>query len=291
MKTSMLKNTLLALVILSLCEIANSQNRWEFPMIFTDKFGVSDTVWFIQREDSKLENNIVTEERYCLDDEGFQVYFRRTGDTLWKSKTHLFTNDFEWEGVYATRLNFPITISWNGRMFDTIIGSNPPISFAKIENSYTGEHDLEGNLIYDYYGWYVLGLNTTGPQPPYDENDLQNWNWFYGMYAYDFFPISVTLKRHYTYIPENNEDILYDIYPNPVDKIMSISFRIAYQQQVYVAIRDITGRITKSLYSGILTAGTTDMLFNISDMKDGCYFVCISYGTKTKYAKFVKINK
>ena len=190
-------------------------------MIFTDKFGVSDTVWFIQRDDSKLENNIVTEERYCLDDEGFQVYFRRTGDTLWKSKTHLFTNDFNWEWVYATQSNFPITISWNSRLFDTIIGDYPPIVRAKIENEYTWSHTLEGWEIVDYYGWYILGLDTTGPQPPYDENDLQHWNWFYEYYADHFFPICITLRRHYSDVPENNEETSpYKVYPNPTNKTL-----------------------------------------------------------------------
>ena len=279
MKTNALKTTVLALLFLSLYEMANSQNRWEFPMIFTDKFGVSDTVWFIQREDSKLENNTinVTEERYCLDDEGFQVYFRRTGDTLWKSKTHLFTNDFEWEGIYATRLNFPITISWNGRMFDTIIVSNPPISFAKIENSYTGEHDLEGNLIYDYYGWYVLGLNTTGPQPPYDENDLQNWNWFYGMYADYFFPLGITLRRHYSDVPENNEETSFcSVYPNPVNDCIRIELSDNASCQS-VSIYSIDGRLVETFpetspqttidISG-LTTGIYIMKVRLSDGRD-----------------------
>ena len=218
MKISIIKSALLALILLSLCEIANSQNRWEFPMIFTDKFGVSDTVWFIQ-----IEDDIVTEERYCLDDEGFQVYFRRTGDTLWKSKTRLFTNDFNNIGVYATQSNFPITISWNRRLFDTIIGDNPPIVRAKIENEYTWSHDLEGYSCHDCYGWYVLGLNTTGPQPPYDENDLQNWNWFYGMYADYFFPLGITLRRHYSDVPENNEETSpYKVYPNPTNKTLTL---------------------------------------------------------------------
>ena len=226
MKTNALKTTVLALLLLSLCEIASSQNRWEFPMIFTDKFGVSDTVWFIQREDSKLENNTINviEERYCLDDESFQVYFRRSGDTLWKSKTRLFTNDFNNIGVYATQSNFPITISWNSRLFDTIIGDYPPIVRAKIENEYTWSHTLEGWEIVDYYGWYILGLDTTGPQPPYDENDLQHWNWFYEMYADHFFPICITLRRHYSDVPENNEETSFcSIYPNPAQSIVTIS--------------------------------------------------------------------
>ena len=226
MKTNALKTTVLALLLLSLCEIASSQNRWEFPMIFTDKFGVSDTVWFIQREDSKLENNTINviEERYCLDDESFQVYFRRSGDTLWKSKTRLFTNDFNNIGVYATQSNFPITISWNSRLFDTIIGDYPPIVRAKIENEYTWSHTLEGWEIVDYYGWYILGLDTTGPQPPYDENDLQHWNWFYEMYADHFFPICITLRRHYSDVPENNEETSFcSVYPNPAQSIVTIS--------------------------------------------------------------------
>ena len=262
--------------------MANSQNRWEFPMIFTDKFGVSDTVWFIQREDSKLENNTinVTEERYCLDDEGFQVYFRRTGDTLWKSKTHLFTNDFEWEGIYATRLNFPITISWNGRMFDTIIGSDPPISFAKIENSYTGEHDLEGNLIYDYYGWYVLGLNTTGPQPPYDENDLQNWNWFYGMYADYFFPLGITLRRHYSDVPENNDETnLYSVYPNPVNDCIRIELSDNASCQS-VSIYSIDGRLVETFPE---TSHQTTI--DISGLTTGIYIMKVRLSDGREYAE------
>lgn len=286
----MLKNTLLALVILSLCEIANSQNRWEFPMIFTDKFGASDTVWFIQREDSKLENNIVTEERYCLDDEGFQVYFRRTGDTLWKSKTHLFTNDFNNIRVYATQSNFPITISWNRRLFDTIIGNYPPIVRAKIENEYTWNHDLEGNSCHDCYGWYVLGLDTTGPQPPYDENDLQHWNWFYEMFADYFFPLCITLRRHYWDVPENTDETnLYSVYPNPANNMINITFKSECLQQVSITVCDITGRIIKSLYDDVVSAETKNMLFDISDLPNGCYILQITSDSEAQRLKFIKL--
>ena len=294
MNTNALKTTVLALLLLSLCEIASSQNRWEFPMIFTDKFGVSDTVWFIQREDSKLENNTinVTEERYCLDDEGFQVYFRRSGDTLWKSKTRLFTNDFNNIGVYATQSNFPITISWNSRLFDTIIGDYPPIVRAKIENEYTWSHDLEGYSCHDCYGWYVLGLDTTGPQPPYDENDLQHWNWFYEMYADHFFPICITLRRHYSDVPENNEETSFcSVYPNPANNIINLSFKSNHQQQVSITVCDMTGRMIKSLYDDVVSAETTNMLFNISDLPEGCYFVSVSFDDKVQCVKFVKINQ
>jgi hypothetical protein len=279
MKISTIKSALLALILLSLCEIANSQNRWEFPMIFTDKFGVSDTVWFIQREDSKLENNIVTEERYCLDDEGFQVYFRRTGDTLWKSKTHLFTNDFNNIGVYATQSNFPITISWNRRLFDTIIGNYPPIVRAKIENEYTRGHDLEGNEIHDYYGWYVLGLDTTGPQPPYDENDLQNWNWFYGMYADYFFPLCITLRRHYWDVPENNEETSpYKVYPNPTNKTLTLSGENISRIEILNALGQKVSEIE---------CCEDEITIDISSQPNGIYFLNITDKKGEKITKKV----
>ena len=281
MKKNTFITTLLALLLLSLCDIANSQNRWEFPMIFTDKFGVSDTVWFIQREDSKLENNTinVTEERYCLDDEGFQVYFRRTGDTLWKSKTRLFTNDFNNIGVYATQSNFPITISWNRRLFDTIIGDNPPIVRAKIENEYTWSHDLEGYSCHDCYGWYVLGLNTTGPQPPYDENDLQNWNWFYGMYADYFFPLGITLRRHYSDVPENNEETSFcSVYPNPVNDCIRIELSDNASCQS-VSIYSIDGRLVFETQDAMVQPTT----INIANLKSGVYIVKVKLSDGKEY--------
>ena len=287
MKKNTFITTLLALLLLSLCNIANSQNRWEFPMIFTDKFGVSDTVWFIQREDSKLENNTinVTEERYCLDDEGFQVYFRRTGDTLWKSKTHLFTNDFHNIGVYATQSNFPITISWNRRLFDTIIGDNPPIVRAKIENGYTHSHDLDGNEIFDYYGWYVLGLDTTGPQPPYDENDLQHWNWFYEMFADYFFPLCITLRRHYWDVPENNDETnLYSVYPNPVNDCIRIELSDNASCQS-VSIYSIDGRLVFETQDATAQPAT----INVANLKSGVYVIKVTLTDGNDYvAKIVK---
>ena len=287
MKKNTFITTLLALLLLSLCNIANSQNRWEFPMIFTDKFGVSDTVWFIQREDSKLENNTinVTEERYCLDDEGFQVYFRRTGDTLWKSKTHLFTNDFHNIGVYATQSNFPITISWNRRLFDTIIGDNPPIVRAKIENGYTHSHDLDGNEIFDYYGWYVLGLDTTGPQPPYDENDLQHWNWFYEMYADFFFPTGITLRRHYSDVPENTDETnLYSVYPNPANDCIRIELSDNASCQS-VSIYSIDGRLVFETQDATAQPAT----INVANLKSGVYIIKVKLTDGNDYV--VKIVK
>ena len=283
MKTNALKTTVLALLLLSLCEIASSQNRWEFPMIFTDKFGVSDTVWFIQREDSKLENNTINviEERYCLDDEGFQVYFRRTGDTLWKSKTHLFTNDFNHIWVYATQSNFPITISWNRRLFDTIIGDNPPIVRAKIENGYTHNHDLEGNSCHDCYGWYVLGLDTTGPQPPYDENDLQHWNWFYEMYADHFFPICITLRRHYSDVPENNEETSFcSVYPNPAKDLIRIEFADNSDCQS-VEIYSINGRLVETFSETSLHQTT----INIGNLTAGVYIMRMRQSDGREYSQ------
>ena len=282
MKTNALKTTVLALLLLSLCEIASSQNRWEFPMIFTDKFGVSDTVWFIQREDSKLENNTINviEERYCLDDESFQVYFRRSGDTLWKSKTRLFTNDFNNIGVYATQSNFPITISWNSRLFDTIIGDYPPIVRAKIENEYTWSHTLEGWEIVDYYGWYILGLDTTGPQPPYDENDLQHWNWFYEMYADHFFPICITLRRHYSDVPENNEGTnLCNVYPNPVNDCIRIELSDNASCQS-VSIYSIDGRLVETFPE---TSHQTTI--NIANLTAGIYIMRVRLSDGMEYSQ------
>lgn len=288
MKNFTLKDVLFLVVLLLLIKSISAQNRWEFPMIFTDNSGISDTVWFIQDESNRgLESSI---SKYTILDshnDDFHVYLRKSGDTIWKTRTHPFSRDFSSIGVYAINYQFPITVSWDQNLFDTIIGNYPPICYAKLENPYTMDHDLEGHEIYDYYGWYILGLNTTGPQPPYDENDLQNWDWFNAMYANMFFPMYVTLIRNYTNISETDATILQlDVYPNPVHKTLHLSLLTEQEGNINVSIYNMQGNRINVHY-GILSS--KDLYINIEDLVDGCYIIEVSDGSIIHSLRFIKI--
>ena len=288
-----MKKTALISIILVLMTFVDvdAQARWEFPISFTDATGVSDTVWFIQ-QDSNADYDCAHSKYTILDPqrETFCVYTMKHGDTIWKTHTHSFANDFYDELIFADNCEFPVTISWNRSLFDTIIGNHNPIWYAKIENMYTSEHDLEGNLIFDYYGWYILHLETTGPQPPYDENDLYNWNIFNALYALDFFPMSLTLLRHHAAIEEHeDQSMLLNVYPNPNEGFLKLTLLSDKDQKAYVSLCNLQGVIVKNLYDGLLLSGENRLSFDINDVSKGCYLIKVS--TDTKACSFVKIIK
>ena len=269
MKNITSKKSWFLLVLLFIAGVANAQNNWTFPMVFTIGSGVSDTLWFIQDDNATLDvDEEFGEGQFDINPDVFQVYFRLDNGMLSKVIAIPFTTNFTNILVRAINWDFPVTVSWDKELFDTIVGDYPPIMYASLENSYSAEHDLEGHLLWDYYGWFILGLETTGPQPPYDEHDEQNWSWFNTMYAGCYFPMEVNLLRQHNSIIENvGEFLSFDVYPNPAKDIVHIEFSPDVNCRA-AEIYTMDGRLVETCHGASLQ--TT---IDISSLNSGVYML------------------
>lgn len=269
MKNLTSKKSWFLLVLLFIAGVANAQNNWTFPMVFTIGSGVSDTLWFIQDDNATLDvDEEFGEGQFDINPDVFQVYFRLDNGMLSKVIAIPFTTNFTNILVRAINWDFPVTVSWDKELFDTIVGDYPPIMYASLENSYSAEHDLEGHLLWDYYGWFILGLETTGPQPPYDEHDEQNWSWFNTMYAGCYFPMEVNLLRQHNSIIENvGESLSFDVYPNPTKDNVYIEFSPDVNCRA-AEIYTMDGRLVETCHGTSLQ--TT---IDISSLNSGVYML------------------
>ena len=275
MKNLTSKKSWFLLVLLFIAGVANAQNNWTFPMVFTIGSGVSDTLWFIQDDNATLDvDEEFGEGQFDINPDVFQVYFRLDNGMLSKVIAIPFTTNFTNILVRAINWDFPVTVSWDKELFDTIVGDYPPIMYASLENSYSAEHDLEGHLLWDYYGWFILGLETTGPQPPYDEHDEQNWSWFNTMYAGCYFPMEVNLLRQHNSIIENDsESVSLSVYPNPAKDNIKLSFQSIQQQHIEILLKDLSGKTAKTLFNGTVSQGKQTLFLEINDLPRGCYIL------------------
>lgn len=289
MKTTLSKNKLFLLILLACCVFAKAQNNWTFPMIFTIGSGISDTVWFIQDDNATLGvDEEFGEGQFEINPDVFQVYFVLENGMLSKVIAIPFTTDFTNILVRATNWDFPLTVSWNKELFDTIVGNYPPITHATLENLYSGDHDLEGNLIYDYYGWSILNINSTGPQPPYDEHDEQNWSWFNALYAGCYFPMKVNLLRQHNSIIETvGESLSLDVYPNPAKDNTYLSLMSTQQQNIEILLKDLSGKIVKKIFNGTVSQGEQTMFLETNDMPSGCYILEVLSAEKHQHIKII----
>jgi hypothetical protein len=261
-----LQRKVLLLLLLMTSGVAKAQNSWFFPMVFRDATGISDTLWFVQNDNATIGLDEQFGEGQCeVDTSMFGVFFI-IENTPSKVLAIPFSDDFE-EYVFATKWEFPITISWDKTLFDETIGGFPPIQDAKLLNRYSDNYDLYGNMVFDDPGWFILGIDSTGPQPPFDENDEDAWDEFYEMgYASTFFPMEVTLSRDILGVEESKMEsgLQMEIFPIPAKDKVVIEGIEAAEVQVYNAL----GQMVKKV------RGTNEI--DLSGLVEGVYLLRIT---------------
>ena len=80
------------------------------------------------------------------------------------------------------------------------------------------------------------------------------------------------------------------IFPNPVRDKTTIKLHLQNKSQVLLSIFDLLGRAKGSLLQKTYSAGDVSIPIDLNYLKDGIYFVNISYGNRTLTRQIIKSN-
>ncbi|MGB3077207.1 MAG: T9SS type A sorting domain-containing protein [Chitinophagales bacterium] len=78
-----------------------------------------------------------------------------------------------------------------------------------------------------------------------------------------------------------------NIYPNPSHSISTIHFNLNRTSSVTTTISDITGRIVKTIYAGVLIKGNQQITLDVSDLAAGNYDVVVQHNAGKVSGKIV----
>jgi hypothetical protein len=82
----------------------------------------------------------------------------------------------------------------------------------------------------------------------------------------------------------------YNIYPNPIDKILIIDFYLNIPQSISISIDDISGKTTQLLKNTLLSVGQHHYSFPLRNFTDGMYYVNIK-SEKINISEKIIINR
>jgi photosystem II stability/assembly factor-like uncharacterized protein len=87
-----------------------------------------------------------------------------------------------------------------------------------------------------------------------------------------------------------NEHKLQNVFPNPFNPLTTVTFDIAYNDNVKIIIYDVMGRLVKVLVDKKLNAGTYKIYFEASNLSSGVY-ICQLVTAKTQISKIMMLIK
>ncbi len=80
----------------------------------------------------------------------------------------------------------------------------------------------------------------------------------------------------------------FQLYPNPASDQIVIRFYLSEESKVSAILYDLTGRLVKIVIpEANQMPGEQKLMFSISDLDDGVYFVCIKNGNKSQTEKVI----
>jgi len=89
---------------------------------------------------------------------------------------------------------------------------------------------------------------------------------------------------------KNNTTSELTVFPNPVRDKTTVKFHLQNKSQVSISIFDLLGRAKGSPLQKTYSEGDVSIPIDLSYLKDGIYFVNISYGNITLTRKIIKSN-
>jgi flagellar hook assembly protein FlgD len=83
--------------------------------------------------------------------------------------------------------------------------------------------------------------------------------------------------------------------PNPFTESTNINFNLSSQNSTKIEVLDMNGKLTTTLFEGVLDAGKHQLNWNGRDnsgilVKNGVYFVRHSSGREVKLIKIIKMD-
>ena len=90
------------------------------------------------------------------------------------------------------------------------------------------------------------------------------------------------------YLGSNSDDIDLNVYPNPNNTIVNVSFKSEEKGPITILLRNLEGRLTKILSQELIISSDYKSSFVISDLSDGLYFLTVIIGSKSFTTKLLK---
>ncbi|MFZ5552265.1 MAG: T9SS type A sorting domain-containing protein [Bacteroidota bacterium] len=88
------------------------------------------------------------------------------------------------------------------------------------------------------------------------------------------------------------EEIALDLgvkaYPNPTADFINVSFNLNFDSPVFIDVRDVEGRLVKTVSMGVKGQGSYTQQINVNDIANGTYNVFIKTSKGTSHYSFIK---
>ena len=97
----------------------------------------------------------------------------------------------------------------------------------------------------------------------------------------------LSIFNHFTV---TNQFKIQQLYPNPFNPVLNITFDIAWSGVIRVDILDISGNHIKTLHSGFLQFGSHEVSWNAGSMPSGVYFISLKSGDQSLTEKVVLLK-
>jgi vacuolar-type H+-ATPase subunit D/Vma8 len=91
-------------------------------------------------------------------------------------------------------------------------------------------------------------------------------------------------------VSENNlaSGVSVSVYPNPVSRILTLTYTAEKPVQVEIEIRNVMGQVVGSFNRNMLNAGSQNFNLDVSRYSNGVYTVNTIIGDKVFASKFIK---
>ncbi|MBE2256253.1 MAG: VCBS repeat-containing protein [Ignavibacteria bacterium] len=83
---------------------------------------------------------------------------------------------------------------------------------------------------------------------------------------------------------------LFQNYPNPFNPETTIEFNVSKKEEVKIKVFDMTGKLVKLIYNGILERGNYKFLFNGSELPSGIYYYSYTSRENSQTKKMILIK-
>jgi len=172
--------------------------------------------------------------------------------------------EFSWGGVTdAASYDFQVSekLAFDGsslRINDSLLTSR----------FYTANGQLKDKMV---YWWRVRAVK--------DKYTTYPWSYTRVFSTYDKIPHDAVLDKL--------TSIEISVYPNPSVQMITFDMKLINNDNITIIVFDESGKILKTPYSGMLSAGNNKVNLNVSDLPSGNYNYCIFAGDGCKYGKFM----
>ncbi|MEI6089642.1 MAG: CAP domain-containing protein [bacterium] len=112
-------------------------------------------------------------------------------------------------------------------------------------------------------------------------NNMTTYPWSYPRIfsTYDQFP--------HVSVMDKISSVEISVYPNPAVQNITFDLKLINSDNITIIVFDELGKILKTPYEGMLSAGSNRVNLNVSDLPSGNYNYCIYAGDGYKYGKFM----